>query len=281
MARSPGPGSRRAGLTAPAWHSSRRSRSPRCRSLDGSSRSPPSPARGAVTTEGDVMHPPARRTRPRARRLPRADGRARRHLADQADRDDHAARMGLRDVPQHRVPCSVSGYQTFTVATKVEQSPTVATPLWAYLHGGGVGYFSPDGTPQPSAGQKVEENPATQVANLTKGLNGQIRSHTVGCRMLAVSMCTTTSTAARHRRPGQPRHHARRRAPHGQRPVRHQGGGPVRARPLPHRRPLPLRHQRRRVRVVQRRLGARAPGHPGHRHRRRLGHPGTSPGSTR
>ena len=86
-------------------------------------------------------------------------------------------------------PCSISGYQTFTVGTRVGQAPTVAKPLWVYLHGGGVGYFSPDGTPQPSAGQKTEENPATQVSNLTKGLNAQIRSQTVGYRMLAVSMC--------------------------------------------------------------------------------------------
>ena len=86
-------------------------------------------------------------------------------------------------------PCSISGHQTFTVATMVGQSPTVAKPLWVYMHGGGIGYFSPDGTPQPGAGQKTEENPATQVSNLTKGLNGQIRSQPVGYRMLSVSMC--------------------------------------------------------------------------------------------
>ena len=153
-------------------------------------------------------------------------------------------------------PCSISGYQTFTVATRVGQAPTVAKPLWVYLHGGGVGYFSPDGTPQPSAGQKVEENPATQIANLSKGLNGQIRGQTVGYRMLAVSMCNhDIDSGARHPRSQQPEHDTRRRAPDGERPVRHQGCHPVRVGPLPHRRPLPLRHERRRVRRLQRRMG--------------------------
>ena len=38
-------------------------------------------------------------------------------------------------------PCSISGYQTFVVGTKVGSSPTASAPLWVWLHGGGVGYF--------------------------------------------------------------------------------------------------------------------------------------------
>ena len=38
-------------------------------------------------------------------------------------------------------PCSVIGYQTFVVGTKVGSSDTAAAPLWTFMHGGGAGYF--------------------------------------------------------------------------------------------------------------------------------------------
>src|SRR5690242_20024896 len=54
-------------------------------------------------------------------------------------------------------PCSISGYQTFVIGTRVGSSNTSAQPLWVFMHGGGAGYFDADGNPIPSAKQKVEE----------------------------------------------------------------------------------------------------------------------------
>src|SRR4051794_37482084 len=54
-------------------------------------------------------------------------------------------------------PCSIRGYQTFVIGTKVGSSATATSPLWVKMHGGGVGWFAPDGTPQPTAGGKSEE----------------------------------------------------------------------------------------------------------------------------
>ena len=87
-------------------------------------------------------------------------------------------------------PCSVSGYQTFTIATRVGQEPDAVQPLWVFMHGGGVGYFAPNGTPMPSAGQKVQESAQVQRANALSGeLKGRIADDDAGFRMMAVSMC--------------------------------------------------------------------------------------------
>ena len=55
-------------------------------------------------------------------------------------------------------PCSISGYQTFVIGTKIGSSTAEAHPLFVYMHGGGVGYFDEDGNPVPGPGQKVEES---------------------------------------------------------------------------------------------------------------------------
>src|SRR3954454_25330353 len=44
-------------------------------------------------------------------------------------------------------PCAVSGYQTFVVGTKVGSSNPAPAPLWAFMHGGGAGYFDVNGNP--------------------------------------------------------------------------------------------------------------------------------------
>src|SRR4051812_33614000 len=54
-------------------------------------------------------------------------------------------------------PCSVSGYQTFVIGTKQGSSASAPGPLWAYMHGGGAGYFDAAGNPIPNANQKTEE----------------------------------------------------------------------------------------------------------------------------
>src|SRR5690349_13847448 len=56
--------------------------------------------------------------------------------------------------------CAISGYQTFTIATKVGSDPKASAPLWVKMHGGGVGWFAADGTPQPTSGEKTEEDAA-------------------------------------------------------------------------------------------------------------------------
>ena len=58
-------------------------------------------------------------------------------------------------------PCSISGYQTFVIGTKVGSSDTATRPLWVRMRGGGVGFFAPNGQPMPTAGNKSEESAAT------------------------------------------------------------------------------------------------------------------------
>jgi hypothetical protein len=89
------------------------------------------------------------------------------------------------------LPCSVSGYQTFVIGTKVGSSPTAARPLWTFMHGGGAGYFDANGNPYPNANQKVEESDASLRNHLTNnGLMAKIRADSAGFRTLAVSYCS-------------------------------------------------------------------------------------------
>jgi hypothetical protein len=93
-----------------------------------------------------------------------------------------------RDV---RYPCSVSGYQTFVIGTKVGSNPAASAPLWTMMHGGGAGYFNTSGQPVPSTGQKVEEGATALMARLTNnGILAQVRADGAGFRTLAVSMCS-------------------------------------------------------------------------------------------
>ncbi|HXH57568.1 DUF4214 domain-containing protein [Iamia sp.] len=87
-------------------------------------------------------------------------------------------------------PCSISGYQTFMIATRVASSATDTSPLWVYMHGGGVGFFSPDGEPRPGAMWKVEEDADELRDQLQKGvLLSRVRAEPVGFRLMATSMC--------------------------------------------------------------------------------------------
>ncbi len=88
-------------------------------------------------------------------------------------------------------PCAISGYQTFVVGTKIGSSDTASAPLWAFMHGGGAGYFDANGNPIPGKGQKTEEDAASLTAYLTNnGLVGDIRNDPAGFRTLAVSYCS-------------------------------------------------------------------------------------------
>ncbi|MEU4567196.1 hypothetical protein [Micromonospora sp. NPDC023956] len=86
--------------------------------------------------------------------------------------------------------CSLGGFQTFTIGTRVGSSATQPAPLWTYLHGGGTGYFDPSGTPQPDDNHMREETPQQQRESLIEvALTARLRSASANNRLLAVSMC--------------------------------------------------------------------------------------------
>jgi hypothetical protein len=87
-------------------------------------------------------------------------------------------------------PCSLSGYQTFAIATRVGSSATASKPMWVFLRGGGVGYFDAAGTPRPSAANKTEETATSLRTRLTTSDVMQlVRADAAGFRMVSVSMC--------------------------------------------------------------------------------------------
>ena len=87
-------------------------------------------------------------------------------------------------------PCSISGYQTFTVATRTGSSEASSAPLMVWLHGGGAGFFSTSGTPLPDTKQMTEESAATQRTSLLNaGLLARVRADAAGYRLLGVSYC--------------------------------------------------------------------------------------------
>ena len=87
-------------------------------------------------------------------------------------------------------PCSISGYQTFVIGTKVGYSATATRPLWVKMRGGGAGWFDASGKPQPTAGNKSEESFATSIGFDTPGLMADIKEQPEHFRILLVSMCS-------------------------------------------------------------------------------------------
>lgn len=87
-------------------------------------------------------------------------------------------------------PCSISGYQTFTIGTRVGSSPTTAQPLWVRMRGGGVGWFDEAGNPMPDAANKRQEL-ATGMRDRLLGddIMALVRDDPAGFRLLSVSMC--------------------------------------------------------------------------------------------
>jgi hypothetical protein len=87
-------------------------------------------------------------------------------------------------------PCSISGYQTFVIGTKVGSSDTATRPMWVRMHGGGVGFFDASGNPQPTAGNKSEESAARLITVVTgAGLPALVRADPAAFRLVSVSMC--------------------------------------------------------------------------------------------
>ncbi len=87
-------------------------------------------------------------------------------------------------------PCSISGYQTFIVGTKVGSVDTDTRPLWVRMRGGGAGWFAPDGSPQPTAGVKTEQSFAELMSFDDPRLMGMVKAGPEGFRVLNVSMCS-------------------------------------------------------------------------------------------
>jgi hypothetical protein len=87
-------------------------------------------------------------------------------------------------------PCSISGYQTFVIGSKVGSDPNAPRPLWIRMRGGGVGFFAPDGSPQPDAANKNEEGFGTLTNQVNDvGLVNRVRNDPAGFRIMSVSMC--------------------------------------------------------------------------------------------
>jgi hypothetical protein len=87
-------------------------------------------------------------------------------------------------------PCSISGYQTFVIGTKVGSSASATRPLWVKMRGGGAGWFDTDGTPLPTAGVKSEESLTQQLTYDTPGLMASVKAAPEGFRILITSMCS-------------------------------------------------------------------------------------------
>ena len=85
--------------------------------------------------------------------------------------------------------CSISGYQTFVIGTKVGSSNAASEPLWVKMHGGGVGYFNAAGTPIP-ASHKAEESRASLINNVDDGIMANAMAAPDGFRLVIVSMCS-------------------------------------------------------------------------------------------
>src|SRR3954471_910417 len=85
-------------------------------------------------------------------------------------------------------PCSIRGYQTFAIGTRIGSSATASRPLWVRMRGGGVGWFDEDGTPQPTAGNKSEIDLAALLQFDSPGLMASVKAAPEGFRVLLVSM---------------------------------------------------------------------------------------------
>jgi len=87
-------------------------------------------------------------------------------------------------------PCSISGFQTFAIGTRIGSSATTTSPLWVKMRGGGYGYFDATGTAQPTPGLMKESNLDDLLTFDTAGLMASVKAAPEGFRTLIVSMCS-------------------------------------------------------------------------------------------
>jgi hypothetical protein len=84
-------------------------------------------------------------------------------------------------------PCSISGYQTFAVLTRLGISNSKTRPLWLYLHPGGIGWFGKNGYAVPDEAYLKEESVDRLV--FPYGLNERVLDDRRGFRMMFASYC--------------------------------------------------------------------------------------------
>jgi len=88
-------------------------------------------------------------------------------------------------------PCAVSGYQTFVVGRRTGSDDSASRPLWVRMHGGGIGYFKPDGSVAGGVRNKSEEPYGRLRTDVTgNNLEARVAGLTDGFRTLGVSMCS-------------------------------------------------------------------------------------------
>lgn len=88
-------------------------------------------------------------------------------------------------------PCSISGYQTFVIGTRLGSAPTDRRPLWVRMRGGGAGWFGSDGKPEPgNGGVMVEQSFAELMKFDDAGLTAKVKAAPQQFRELIVSMCS-------------------------------------------------------------------------------------------
>ena len=87
-------------------------------------------------------------------------------------------------------PCSISGYQTFVIGTKVGSSDTATGRCGCRMRGGGVGWFDAAGKPAAHGGAE-DRGVGRQPDRLPRRhrLVGLVKADAAGFRLVSVSMC--------------------------------------------------------------------------------------------
>lgn len=87
-------------------------------------------------------------------------------------------------------PCSIAGYQTFAVGTRVGSDRTTPRPLWVKMRGGGKGWFDESGRPVPGVENKTQISLDALLHYDSPGLMAQVKAAPEQFRTLLVSMCS-------------------------------------------------------------------------------------------
>ncbi len=90
----------------------------------------------------------------------------------------------------HRRSCSQSGYHTFLVSSRPGLATTQEAPLWMRFHGGGVGWFLPDGEFATGKMTNIQEERRQLTVLLEEtGLMKMIGGHPASFRLMMPSGC--------------------------------------------------------------------------------------------
>jgi hypothetical protein len=163
-----------------------------------------------------------------------------------------------------RYPCSISGYQTFVIGTKLGSSATARRPLWVPHARWWRRLLRWRRAAAAHRGQQDRGGHHEPRQHGAAGRSQRPRPRRPGRLPPAVGVDVRPRHLLRRRPAGsqQPQPSARRLGTLGQRAVRHQGRDPVRHGEAAHEQDVPARHQRRVLRGVLRRVRPGAPGRP-------------------